>query len=191
MGTTIPAARNAATPQAVACFEPCRLACANTPIEIRDASASARRNVTGLSLATALRSQVPSRREWTQSAHTGRRCPPGGRATGAELRRLAHPRELAVRARRRRERARRGFHEPGRDPGSDDEQPGADVETHPEAVVEGRPADGASRMVAREAARRRCGDRAHGGEADRPADLAARVDQARRDPGVLPLDARE
>lgn len=48
----MPAARNAATPQAVACSLPCLDACANTPAEIAAATATAIRNVTGSVVAT-------------------------------------------------------------------------------------------------------------------------------------------
>src|SRR6187549_3614570 len=51
-GTAIPAARNAATPHAVACWLPCLDACANTPAEIAAARATAIRNVTGSAVAT-------------------------------------------------------------------------------------------------------------------------------------------
>src|SRR6188472_2370952 len=51
-GTATPAARNAATPHAVACWLPCLDACANTPAEIAAARATAIRKVTGSAVAT-------------------------------------------------------------------------------------------------------------------------------------------
>jgi hypothetical protein len=47
-GTVIPAKRNAATPQAVACWLPCLLACAKTPAEIAAARATPSRKAGGL-----------------------------------------------------------------------------------------------------------------------------------------------
>ena len=87
-------------------------------------------------------------------------------------------------------RSRRGPDEGDHDQRAGKQQPDEHVERRSEAVVErGAVRDAEPRVGAQVAVRRRRRDRAHGGDAHRAADLAAGVDQARRDPGVGALHA--
>src|SRR5512133_3735447 len=72
-----------------------------------------------------------------------------------------------------------------------DEQADQDVEAGLEAVVERRSARRGDAVDAHVVAGRARGDGAHRGDPERAADLAARIDQARRDPRVGALDTRE
>src|SRR6187549_2687975 len=82
-GTAIPAKRNAATPQAVACPLPCLLACAKTPAEIAAARATPSRKAGGLAVTAARYGSWRLERE-ERIGNCARRAPGYGAACGRQ-----------------------------------------------------------------------------------------------------------